>query len=641
LEVSTERALNAVDKLLGSIDAFFTSFHVKRFDLLENGLIQHSEAISAAMRQLRRARQEFDAHLFIVTAFGPLKSGKSTFINSVARAKVSPTQYGRECTLNPSIIIQDDHPGIEQYFSKLPYDDDNELFNLVIDYLRGMATIADLEAKIRVEHTPLTEDEVYNKLSRHYVQAERPIITVIKAPGGNLLRKGVAFLDMPGLDGSISNWRDDPLHEWVAERTDFVLFIQSSMAAVNMESIEFLRHLVAKRPQLPVWLVQNIIEARNWRPPEEIDRETQMQMEYTARHIRECLGRNRDLPQMVVNLGKAGDSIFDRNYAHMFEESGLDRLETRLKEIFEQSKNSIKLKNNMEGVCRRLQEIAKICRLALSTLRESEGLYNENLKNFDDCQRKIAQIKYAAEIKNLNESVARYAHEQAAAWIKRLGLEIEKKIEQLNHAIPRKEANEHLAKLAATIGSLGQQLFFAPRGIFGQRIGELTASSLEAGEKAAALSEVDKFLESIELESLPSVMSTVRKTPLPGIVDTPLSYDQVKLSFLDNIITRRLDGAEMQTYLLDAHKSFTIDIETRAGQWVVYYTEVYLNDVLDRRAKDLSAHIERQKRVYMDRLAEEMQRIQEAKHLINSLMEDLAGLDPLVQEAMASLRRGD
>ena len=58
--------------------------------------------------QLRKAgsrAHEYENGTFIVLVVGPVKSGKSTLVNLIANAYVSPTHF-LECTVRPSIISQ-------------------------------------------------------------------------------------------------------------------------------------------------------------------------------------------------------------------------------------------------------------------------------------------------------------------------------------------------------------------------------------------------------------------------------------------------------------------------------------------------------------------------------------------------------
>ena len=64
--------------------------------------------VPAVLHQLRKTENramEYVNGTFIVLVVGPVKSGKSTLVNLIAGAYVSPTHF-LECTVKPSIISQ-------------------------------------------------------------------------------------------------------------------------------------------------------------------------------------------------------------------------------------------------------------------------------------------------------------------------------------------------------------------------------------------------------------------------------------------------------------------------------------------------------------------------------------------------------
>src|SRR5437016_2934997 len=65
-----------------------------------------SSKLEEIRRSMDRARRQFDAKLFFVVIFGPLKAGKSTLMNALAGEYVSPTGFGKETTRRPSLVIR-------------------------------------------------------------------------------------------------------------------------------------------------------------------------------------------------------------------------------------------------------------------------------------------------------------------------------------------------------------------------------------------------------------------------------------------------------------------------------------------------------------------------------------------------------
>ena len=67
--------------------------------------IGESPTIVAQLSKAENRSKEYENGSFIVLVVGPVKSGKSTLVNLIANAYVSPTHF-LECTVRPSIISQ-------------------------------------------------------------------------------------------------------------------------------------------------------------------------------------------------------------------------------------------------------------------------------------------------------------------------------------------------------------------------------------------------------------------------------------------------------------------------------------------------------------------------------------------------------
>ncbi len=296
---------------------------------------------SAEFKQLicdiDRARRQFDSKLFFVVVFGPLKAGKSTLANALAGEYVSPAGFGKETTRRPSLVISSSESAIDQYFSTdseinhllsqfrinkhAPVTPGNEggvskqakvreAFDSVADYLRGIRTKEEFNGKIRIETLPLTPSNLEETLTQDLTT--EPLLTVIRCKGGHLLSHGVALVDTPGLDGSRSNWREDPIHEWVIKRAEFFIFVQSSVAAWNRETRDFVQQIVGQSTKPPIWLVQNIFEARHWQPEDKQHKAEEEQREEGKKRVIELLD---EAPRSVVglNIGLAWDGKKEMN----------------------------------------------------------------------------------------------------------------------------------------------------------------------------------------------------------------------------------------------------------------------------------------------------------------------------------------
>ena len=67
------------------------------------GRIKDLEIVYKSIQKLTNRASEFDGGSFLILVVGPVKSGKSTLVNLIAHAHVSPTHF-LECTVRPSII---------------------------------------------------------------------------------------------------------------------------------------------------------------------------------------------------------------------------------------------------------------------------------------------------------------------------------------------------------------------------------------------------------------------------------------------------------------------------------------------------------------------------------------------------------
>ena len=70
-----------------------------------NSCIGNSSVVISQLSKAENRSKEYENGTFIVLVVGPVKSGKSTLVNLIANAYVSPTHF-LECTVRPSIISQ-------------------------------------------------------------------------------------------------------------------------------------------------------------------------------------------------------------------------------------------------------------------------------------------------------------------------------------------------------------------------------------------------------------------------------------------------------------------------------------------------------------------------------------------------------
>jgi len=344
---------------------------------LENSKLQ------AVLENLARAKKEFDSTRFMVLIVGPVKSGKSTLVNIFARNYVSPTAY-EECTARPCIIAKATKEcKIRQYKSiGISSDEKVKAFDVIIDNLRGIAEEQEVTELATWKDFPLTEENITSNLKinplnvNKYNFESEPLITLLEVQGGNFINDEIVLIDMPGLDGYTVNHFESDTYKRMAERADFVIFVQSTSSVINDSSKKFLDHLygqnVKRRP--PMCLIHNIHEYDYWRyepePGVEKDKEIEnrrqieerdanirKQIEVGINKITALIGRKDDEEIRVksVNLGKVNDYLFKVDFLPKYknilseEFNSFESYETNLYEYLTAKQRIIREKNSIDG----------------------------------------------------------------------------------------------------------------------------------------------------------------------------------------------------------------------------------------------------------------------------------------------------
>ena len=262
--------------------------------------------------QLRKAgsrAHEYENGTFIVLVVGPVKSGKSTLVNLIANAYVSPTHF-LECTVRPSIISQR-REGEDCRITVYTTEDSRQrarAIDSVIDSIRGMENgewLRDV-AKSEFELTPENIKDKVELGLQESLSAET-LVTSITTPGGRLMKQDVFIIDMPGFDGEYANI-DDPVYDTIAQRADLIVFVQSSNSAISKVSGQFLKKLHENNKDVPVSLIHNVFDSAHWRDDAERRQTVEEQKQFALGEIRR-LGFKIDAEQCFsINLGKVEDS---------------------------------------------------------------------------------------------------------------------------------------------------------------------------------------------------------------------------------------------------------------------------------------------------------------------------------------------
>ena len=262
--------------------------------------------------QLRKAgsrAHEYENGTFIVLVVGPVKSGKSTLVNLIANAYVSPTHF-LECTVRPSIISQR-REGEDCRITVYTTEDSRrrvEQIDSVIDSIRGIESGEWLRDVVKSEFE-LTPENIKDKVElglQESLSAET-LVTSITTPGGRLMKQDVFIIDMPGFDGEYANI-DDPVYDTIAQRADLIVFVQSSNSAISKVSGQFLKKLHENNKDVPVSLIHNVFDSAHWRDDAERRQTVEEQKQFALGEIRR-LGFKIDAEQCFsINLGKVEDS---------------------------------------------------------------------------------------------------------------------------------------------------------------------------------------------------------------------------------------------------------------------------------------------------------------------------------------------
>ena len=114
------------------------------------------EDVLSRLHTIANRAREYADRSFVILVAGPVKSGKSTFVNLVANAFVSPTHF-LECTVRPSIISAADEGG-DHVISVYKSENSSrvvEQVDAIVDHLRGLVPQDAIPQVIRQDY-PLT-----------------------------------------------------------------------------------------------------------------------------------------------------------------------------------------------------------------------------------------------------------------------------------------------------------------------------------------------------------------------------------------------------------------------------------------------------------------------------------------------------
>lgn len=368
------------------------------------------EVREQSIRLLCRAR-EWKSNAFFVIVVGPVKSGKSTFVNLLAHEHVSPTHF-LECTVRPSIISQKkDQEGSSMITPFVTEGEPTmEHVDSIIDYIKELE-FADLN-NVKID-TPclLNEDNLDQKVA-YRIGIDigvngKVALTSITAEGGEFLREDIYLIDMPGFDGVQANL-DKAFYEAIVNRADLVVFVQSSNSAINKISEDFCSMIQKRNGSVPIFFVHNYFDSAYWHT--EIEKQ-----KVTDGHIKKALDFFEEQKLIVkpenvycINLGKvtdARDATFWTDstkcmpeYTDMLkvEESRFEEMERNLHKKISASQSKMRLQNCINRTIREAEILLELLKSRKSVLLSQKREYDRINELFENLKSEIRLIQVAS-----------------------------------------------------------------------------------------------------------------------------------------------------------------------------------------------------------------------------------------------------
>lgn len=310
-------------------------------------------------RLLCRA-QEWKSKAFLIIVVGPVKSGKSTFVNLLAHEKVSPTHF-LECTVRPSIISKKKDENADCLITPFITEGNPtmEHVDAIIDYIKGLE-FADL-GQIKQESPCLLTNENLNRkvsyrIGLEKIENDKVALTSITAQGGEFLQDNIFLIDMPGFDGVMANL-DTSFYEAIVNRADLVVFVQSSNSAINKISEDFCEMIQKRNDSVPIYFVHNYFDSAYWHTEEDRGRVTEGHIKKALEFFEEHKFVVKSSDTFRINLGKVTDARdasflgdptkFLSEYKDVLlnEEERFVKLEHELHEKISSSQSKMRLQN--------------------------------------------------------------------------------------------------------------------------------------------------------------------------------------------------------------------------------------------------------------------------------------------------------
>lgn len=340
------------------------------------------QSIYHALTKLGSRSREYTNPSFVVLVVGPVKAGKSTFVNLVANNYVSPTHF-LECTIKPSIISAGKNEKITIYRSTDRSDSARQMDD-ILDCLNGLIE-KDSVVDVHTTEVELTKDNIDNYVKGSVRADDDMILTSITTDGGKLIQENVFLVDMPGFDGSKANL--DKVYETIVKRADLLIFVQSSNSAISKVSSEFFDFVKMHNTSAPICLIHNVFEAAYWRPQNMLNEDIEYQKNYAIQAIQLKGLSISESNSFNLNLGMVSDKRSGKFESHndrlLEEEAKFTDAETKMFELFK-TRESIRISNCITRTDIQKNTLVSQINDAINTIDANIQAYRDIEKEFDD-----------------------------------------------------------------------------------------------------------------------------------------------------------------------------------------------------------------------------------------------------------------
>ncbi len=343
------------------------------------------------LKRLANRSREYKNQSFVVLVVGPVKSGKSTFVNLVANEYVSPTHF-LECTGRPSIISKGNSREITIYHSK---DTNNKAGQIedIFDSLNGLIDKREI-TDVEIKTVELNRDNIQQhvKLDLNNNNEDETLITSITtdSSAGGLLQENVLLIDMAGFDGAKVNMGNTP-YEKIVERADVIIFVQSSNSVISKVATEFF-HLIKKHnTKAPICLIHNIFDSAYWRPDDLKKTNADEHIKYAVNQFRTIHNLQIDESMAFnINLGKVSDlrsKDYQESYVVALKDAEDDFLnvEKKITDFFS-GRGIIRVQNCIERTKNKSKELSVY-------IDEIKDIYEDALKRYKSLSQKVDDVK--------------------------------------------------------------------------------------------------------------------------------------------------------------------------------------------------------------------------------------------------------